>query len=1193
MGYWHPYELVIRGYDGNSVVFSNSTFLKFSPRSSSTFIQTDKPNYKPGQVVKIRAVSIHPDGRPFESQVDMVIKDPRGNMIRHWLSVDSTLGIISKEFQLSQNPPLGLWTIVTSVNVRVSMYDHSPLSTEDQGKMLQLSITQQRLSPWNWRHEDLGFLVPRMPNMSMDYPSPSQEIPVIEMMLPVPANGIVPVHIQLSDEVATLNIEAWFEDAHKGLQLYNTYSSPSHSYIQLHRHGDPEVMGRGQLLSAGTESSSSFSLTPDESWAPEACVVVYCVRPDGEIINDALRVPVHQALRNTVSLQWGRDTVSPGEEVTLEVSVSEPGSVLGILVVDRATHQPEDDNDITEDEVLDELALYNMGGGSTDVEKMGDPYSVFMGANVMVFTDATLDTRKDMRPEFPGEIAMANEDTGVPPRDGQVVRQNFPETWLWMDTDLGASTERSFLVTVPDSITSWVATAFVMSETLGLGIVSAPVELTVFQDLFLALHLPAYIIRGELLVLEVHLFNYLDEDVEVIVIVAESEHFEFVFPDSDGVVMASKRTVSVWSQNGTTVLFPIRPTMLGEIPISVRAISSYTSDALYRTVLVKPEGIEQSFTQTLFLELPPTQSSVSGKLSFTFPPDVVLGSESARVTAVGDILGPSISGLESLIQMPYGCGEQNMINFAPNIYILQYLASTGQDDTETRERAISFMMQGYERELSYQREDGSFSAFGDSDQSGSTWLSAFVLRCFLEARPFIPIDPRVLDRTAMWLAAQQNPSGEFYEAGRVIHTELQGGLDGPVSLTAYVLMALLQDGAYKNMYASQVSTAQNFLESRVPLGVSSDYSLCLVTYALLLASSGSAAAAMDELMARAEEMDDGVPVWSSSDAGLSESWQPRSSDIEMAAYVLLSMRRLARLEQGIPLMKWLSQQRNHLGGYGSTQDTIIALQALSEYAVFSGADLIDLNIEVNTDSLNTVATFSIDGTNYRLYQTQEVPPIEAETDMQLQVTAEGKGFALIQMTVFYNVESVGFSRRRREADLHEAFDLHIEAFDMDTNYVVLLICVSLYEGLGLNQTGMAILEVGLLSGFVLAQDGLHTDELVRKVETQPGKVILYLDSISTEVECISFPILLEYKVAQVQDAVVVVYDYYEPRRKTMRTYNSWLRTAMSPCDFCGEDCSECGESNFEPYYTASSSRRCHRHVYPLALALVLLLSLAV
>lgn len=56
------------------------------------------------------------------------------------------------------------------------------------------------------------------------------------------------------------------------------------------------------------------------------------------------------------------------------------------------------------------------------------------------------------------------------------------------------------------------------------------------------------------------------------------------------------------------------------------------------------------------------------------------------------------------------------------------------------------------------------------------------------------------------------------------------------------------------MYASQVSMAQSFLESRVAQGVSSDYSLCLVTYALSLAGSGSAQAAMDELMSRAVEM---------------------------------------------------------------------------------------------------------------------------------------------------------------------------------------------------------------------------------------------------------------------------------------------------------------------------------------------------
>lgn len=40
---------------------------------------------------------------------------------------------------------------------------------------------------------------------------------------------------------------------------------------------------------------------------------------------------------------------------------------------------------------------------------------------------------------------------------------------------------------------------------------------------------------------------------------------------------------------------------------------------------------------------------------------------------LGDILGPSILNLANLIKMPSGCGEQNMLNFVPNIMILNYL----------------------------------------------------------------------------------------------------------------------------------------------------------------------------------------------------------------------------------------------------------------------------------------------------------------------------------------------------------------------------------------------------------------------------------------------------------------------------------------------------------------------------------------
>jgi len=44
------------------------------------------------------------------------------------------------------------------------------------------------------------------------------------------------------------------------------------------------------------------------------------------------------------------------------------------------------------------------------------------------------------------------------------------------------STTAELTVTVPDSITTWSATAFVMSEDLGLGILQSPVEVTLAPE---------------------------------------------------------------------------------------------------------------------------------------------------------------------------------------------------------------------------------------------------------------------------------------------------------------------------------------------------------------------------------------------------------------------------------------------------------------------------------------------------------------------------------------------------------------------------------------------------------------------------------------------------------------------------------------------------------------------------------------
>lgn len=81
--------------------------------------------------------------------------------------------------------------------------------------------------------------------------------------------------------------------------------------------------------------------------------------------------------------------------------------------------------------------------------------------------------------------------------------------------------------------------------------------------------------------------------------------------------------------------------------------------------------------------------------------------------------------------------------------------------------------------------------------------------------------------------------------------------------------------------------------------------------------------------------------------------------------------------------------------------------------------------------------------------------------------------------------------------------------------------------------------------------------------------------------CVLIPLVLEHKVLKVQEAAVVIYDYYEPSksrcpsqfvsrgftrltlsslvpsgRRTVRTYQ-W-RSNTSICSLCGKQCRECG-----------------------------------
>ena len=95
-------------------------------------------------------------------------------------------------------------------------------------------------------------------------------------------------------------------------------------------------------------------------------------------------------------------------------------------------------------------------------------------------------------------------------------------SYLFMCSKSG---NKKIAVTVPDTITTWVANGFAMSPVTGLGI-SETASIKAFQPFFVSMTLPYSVIRGEEIPITVTVFNYMTTCVPVTIRLA----YEFDLP---------------------------------------------------------------------------------------------------------------------------------------------------------------------------------------------------------------------------------------------------------------------------------------------------------------------------------------------------------------------------------------------------------------------------------------------------------------------------------------------------------------------------------------------------------------------------------------------------------------------------------------------------------------------------------------
>ncbi|XP_072844543.2 alpha-2-macroglobulin [Pogona vitticeps] len=764
---------------------------------------------------------------------------------------------------------------------------------------------------------------------------------------------------------------------------------------------------------------------------------------------------------------------------------------------------------------------------------------------------------------------MLEDYVSEPEPQLETVRSLFPETWIWNLAVVNGEEEPaseqqsgpakfaqgdvSVPVTIPDSITEWRAGAFCLSTRAGFGLAKTA-TLQALQPFFLDLTMPYSVVRGEEFILKGTVFTYLPHCIQVRITLDPSADF-VASP-----VEKEEEFYCLCPNQRKTVAWRVTPKSLGHVNFtaSAEAIASQErcgnelvetptrgrKDTVIKPLLVEPEGIEKDVVFSNLHCAGSADGAQTTPVSLKLPSNVVEGSARASFCVLGDILGNAIQNLHQLLRMPYGCGEQNMALFAPNIYIVDYLNHTGQLTEAVKSKAIGYLVAGYQRQLNYKHSDGSYSTFGEHHQEpGNAWLTAFVMESFARASHQIYVEQQHITDAQAWLAVRQKENGCFRTTGTLLNNALKGGVDDELSLSAYVTIALLESSL--PVTHSLVRNALFCLETAARAKEVHVYTRALMAYAFALAGKEDQRAEMLRLLDEvAVKEDDGSIHWQRPGKEDNQPdfafYRPRapSAEVEMTSYVLLA--RLTKqpapaqedLTKAAHTVQWLSKQQNPTGGFSSTQDTVVALQALALYGALTfSKDSTGTGVALASGE-NVLKQFQVDSANRLLLQCQALPKVPGDYDIQVT----GDGCAYSQTILRYNVQP-------HQDDAPFALDVHTvpetctgpeahQTFDLAIN-------VS-YTGKR-PVSNMVIIDVKMLSGFIPVKPSVKTLESANKVkrtEVSTNHVLLYLEKVTNATQSFSFTVERDIPVEGLKPAVVKAYDYYETDEYAVTDYNA-------------------------------------------------------
>ncbi|MDI1355564.1 MAG: alpha-2-macroglobulin family protein [bacterium] len=484
-------------------------------------------------------------------------------------------------------------------------------------------------------------------------------------------------------------------------------------------------------------------------------------------------------------------------------------------------------------------------------------------------------------------------------------RSDFRNTIYWNPMiEIGYSGKRSIEFFASDDITSFKATI----EGIGTDGSVGRVEESIFTQLpfEMSAKIPVEISTEDFLSIPVTLKNNTDKPLGGILSVTA--------PAGLKVVQKIDPAQTIMPGIAKTIYFQYKVlNTIGYADFTVGFKSCGLSDGFTKKIKIAAKGF-------------PSQLSFSSQeAERDYEVDIhhlVNGSLKASFTAFPNVVTDLMKGVEGILQEPYGCFEQTSCSAYPNAMVLDYLKTSGSNDSKLLARANDLLDRGYKRLTTFETSNKGYEWFGSVPAHEG--LTAYGIMEFVDMQKAgQQIDQKMLDRTALWLLSHKDGKGGFERERRALHDF--GRISDEV-LNGYIVYAMAEAG-YTDLKKEFETSYSRAMASK------DAYLIAMASNAAFsLKENGKANEALKALL----QLQNADGSFTGSSHSITYS-QGQSLTIETTALSILAMLKSPALAANSlnRAVQNLLGARNGSGVFNSTQGTILALKALTEYAKFS------------------------------------------------------------------------------------------------------------------------------------------------------------------------------------------------------------------------------------------------------------------